>query len=120
MKLHAMKEIEAHKLANKKSRPKAVLSAKREMTVLSAKIDEEPLNSSQREYASPSKQRGTTHGPRDRASHGKREIDEERDSGGRTPTPPPRPRGGRQALYDSWFPSSPRTNHGGFIFSAWL
>ena len=104
MKLDALRESETHKLANKKNlraRPRSALSDKT-MRV----IDEEPIPARQRKsHLSPMKI------PTPQSSNLKERSNEESE---RTPTPERPERGhrqSRQALYDSWFPSSPRTNH---------
>ena len=92
MKLDALRESETHKLANKKTRPRSALSDKT-MRV----IDEEPIPPARQKqsHLSPMK----IPSPQIRESH--TQIETQRRS--------------RQALYDSWFPSSPRTNHGTFF-----
>ena len=92
MKLDALRESETHKLANKKTRPRSALSDKT-MRV----IDEEPNPPARQKqsHLSPMK----IPPPQIRESH--TQIETQRRS--------------RQALYDSWFPSSPRTNHGTFF-----
>ena len=102
MKLEAMKESEAHKLANKKPRPRSVKTVR--------VIDEEPIPPVRQKQSQVKKE----HVPREREEY------ESQGSQGRESPPPilsQRPsvgqrRGGRLALYDSWFPSPPRTNHG--------
>ena len=88
MKLDAMKESEALKLVNKKSRrPPAVAVIKKSGTVsLRDRIDEEPLS---------------TESPSSNLTNLSNLWEEER-----SPRPPAYR---RQSLYDSWFPSSPRT-----------
>ena len=106
MKLDAMKEAEALKMANKKSRrPSAVSVIKRsgvsETVSLIDRIDEEPLLN-QRDKTQSSNQRPESSNQR----HQRQESSSPSSSGGRTPR---RPAHRRQSLYDSWFPPSPRT-----------
>ena len=105
MKLDAMKEAEALKMANKKSRrPSAVSVIKRsgvsETVSLIDRIDEEPLLN-QRDKTQSSNQR-----PESSNQRHQRQESSSPSSGGRTPR---RPAHRRQSLYDSWFPPSPRT-----------
>ena len=91
MKLDAMKESEALKLVNKKSRrPPAVVVIKKSGTVsLRDRIDEEPLSSKGAESQSSNLTNLSNLWGEKRSPH--------------------RPAHRHQSLYDSWFPSSPRT-----------